>query len=347
MKWPWPIDVARKYPTKAVRELSIGFVPKVDEKTGQVLHEGELLWGRAHYEKEYHLLVASGQTGEDTTSGAVPVSLVVAAVPVHYRVRDLYSFLYNHNAAAELLEAICYRELTKFGASAQIEADGEADLERSLLGAGRSEAKEVLTREIQRSADKAGLGVEIVFVGLQGVHPPTEVAEAYQEVTGAVQEKQALILEAHAERNETLSLLAGSVGRANELYALAVEYESAEDADDAEKIASVGRKLDRKLSEAKGDIFSILTEAQSYAFSKAAVARGTGERFAGQVEAFRAAKKIYVREQRLAALEKALKTVRKIFTVADRGDRQITIVDLQGKPMGGLLDVEVPGGTQR
>jgi regulator of protease activity HflC (stomatin/prohibitin superfamily) len=347
IKWPWPIDVARKYPTKVVRELSIGFVPKVDEKTGKVLHEGELLWGMAHYEEEYHLLVASGQTGEDTDSGAVPVSLVVAAVPVHYRVRDLYSFLYNHNAATELLEAICYRELTKFGASTRIEADSEADLERSLLGAGRSEAKEVLTREIQRSADEAGLGVEIVFVGLQGVHPPTEVAEAYQEVTSAVQEKQALILAAHAERNDTLSMLAGSVGRANELYALAVEYEAAEDADDAEKIASVGKELDRQLSEAKGDIFSILTEAQSYAFGKAAVARGTGERFAGQVEAFRAAKEIYVREQRLAALEKALKTVRKIFTVADREDRQITIVDLQGKPMGGLLDVEVPVGTQR
>ncbi|MHC4387119.1 MAG: SPFH domain-containing protein [Planctomycetota bacterium] len=347
IKWPWPIDVARKYPTKVVRELSIGFVPKVDEKTGKVLHEGELLWGMAHYEEEYHLLVASGQTGEDTDSGAVPVSLVVAAVPVHYRVRDLYSFLYNHNAATELLEAICYRELTKFGASARIEADSEADLEHSLLGAGRSEAKEVLTREIQRSADEAGLGVEIVFVGLQGVHPPTEVAEAYQEVTSAVQEKQALILAAHAERNDTLSMLAGSVGRANELYALAVEYEAAEDADDAEKIASVGKELDRQLSEAKGDIFSILTEAQSYAFGKAAVARGTGERFAGQVEAFRAAKEIYVREQRLAALEKALKTVRKIFTVADREDRQITIVDLQGKPMGGLLDVEVPVGTQR
>jgi regulator of protease activity HflC (stomatin/prohibitin superfamily) len=347
IKWPWPIDVARKYPTKVVRELSIGFVPKVDEKTGKVLHEGELLWGMAHYEEEYHLLVASGQTGEDTDSGAVPVSLVVAAVPVHYRVRDLYSFLYNHNAATELLEAICYCELTKFGASTRIEADSEADLERSLLGAGRSEAKEVLTREIQRSADEAGLGVEIVFVGLQGVHPPTEVAEAYQEVTSAVQEKQALILAAHAERNDTLSMLAGSVGRANELYALAVEYEAAEDADDAEKIASVGKELDRQLSEAKGDIFSILTEAQSYAFGKAAVARGTGERFAGQVEAFRAAKEIYVREQRLAALEKALKTVRKIFTVADREDRQITIVDLQGKPMGGLLDVEVPVGTQR
>jgi regulator of protease activity HflC (stomatin/prohibitin superfamily) len=346
IKWPWPIDVARKYPTRTVRELSIGFVPKVDEKTGQVLHEGELLWGRAHYEKEYHLLVASRQTGGDTTSGAVPVSLVVAAVPVHYRVRDLYSFLYNHNTAEELLEAICYRELTRFGASARIEVDSEADFEHSLLGAGRSEAKEVLTREIQRSADKAGLGVEIVFVGLQGVHPPTEVAEAYQEVTGAVQEKQALILEAHAERNETLSMLAGSVGRANELYALAVEYEAAEDADDSERIASVGKELDRKLSEAKGDIFSILTEAQSYAFSKAAVARGTGERFAGQVEAFRAAKKIYVREQRLAALEKALKAVRKIFTVADREDRQITIVDLQGKPIGGLLDVEVPSGTR-
>ncbi|MHC4483562.1 MAG: SPFH domain-containing protein, partial [Planctomycetota bacterium] len=211
---------------------------------------------------------------------------------------------------------------------------------------GRAEAKEVLTREIQRAANEAGLGVEIVFVGLQGIHPPTEVAEVYQEVTGAIQEKQALILGAHAERNKTLSSLAGSVGHANKLYSLAAEYEAAEDENDADKIENVGKALDRELIKAKGDIFSILREAQSYAFKKAALAQGTGERFAGQVKAFRAAREIYAREQRLKALEEALRNVRKFFTVADRDDRQITIVDLQGKPMSSLLDVEVPGSTQ-
>jgi regulator of protease activity HflC (stomatin/prohibitin superfamily) len=345
-KWPWPIDIARKHHTKAVSELSIGFVPKIDPKTGQALPERELLWGKTHYEEEYHLLVASEQTVEDSDVGAVPVSLVVAAVPIQYRIRHLYSFLYNHNDPEKLLEAICYRELTKFAASAKIEVDSEADLEHSLLGAGRAEAKEVLTRAIQKGADDENLGVEIVFVGLQGIHPPVEVAAAYQEVIGAFQEKQARILEAHAERNGTLSSLAGSVRYADELYSLAAQYQAAGDEDDAEKIETLGRRLDIALAKAKGDIFSMLRRAQGYAFKKATLARATGERFAGQLKAYRAAKEIYIREQRLAALEEALENVRKLFTVADQNDTQITILDLQEKPITGLLDVEIPS-TQR
>jgi len=341
-KWPWPIDIACKHPTKTVLELSIGFVPRTDPKTGEVIPEKELLWGKAHYKEEYRLLVASEQTVEDSGEGAAPVSLVMAAVPVQYRIRNLYSFIYNHNEPKKLLEAICYRELTKFAASAKIEVDSEADLEHSLLGAGRAEAKEILTREIQKAADDENLGVEIVFVGLQGIHPPPEVAVAYQEVIGAVQQKQASILEAQAERNKTLSSLAGSVRYADELSELAAEYQAAKDENDTEKAQKLGQLLDTAFAGAKGLIFSKLRQAQSYAFRKPTLARATGERFAGQLKAYRAAKEIYLHEQRLAALEYALKNVRKLFTVAGRGDTQITILDLQEKPMTGLLDVEIP-----
>jgi len=80
------------------------------------------------------------------------------------------------------------------------------------------------------------------------------------------------------------------------------------------------------------------------------LARATGERFAGQLKAYRAAKEIYIREQRLMAIEEALKNIRKIFTVADQNDTQITILDLQEKPITGLLDVEIPsvrGSSER
>ncbi len=35
-KWPWPVDIAYKYPVNRIMELSIGFVPDIDPKTGQV-----------------------------------------------------------------------------------------------------------------------------------------------------------------------------------------------------------------------------------------------------------------------------------------------------------------------
>lgn len=242
-KWPWPIDVVHKRATKRISEISVGFVPKPEQR-GERVGYGPLLWGKTHYEKEYELLVASEQTGIASAEGAVPVSLVMAAVPVQYRIKDLYSFIYNHSEPEKLLESICYRELTKFAASAKIEVDSDADLEHSLLGAGRAEAKKVLTENIQAAADSAGLGIEIVFLGLQGLHPPPDVAADYQKVVGAVQQKQALILNAHAERNKSLGLLVGSVKDAEQLYDLAAKYQKAEERSDSEQLEKLGKDLD-------------------------------------------------------------------------------------------------------
>jgi membrane protease subunit HflK len=337
-KRPWPIDIAYKYPTKKIMEISIGFVPKLDPRTGEP-EAGPLLWGEAHHKEEYLLLVAGEQMSEKLAAGGVPVSLLIAAVPVQYRIKDLYSFIYNHSEPEKLLESICYRELTRFAASAKVEVDDSPDMEQSLLGAGRAEAKRILTENIQAAADKAGLGVEIVFVGLQGIHPPPEVAPDYQKVVGAVQKKQAAILSAHARRNRELSTLAGSVTDADKLYALAAEYQAAKEQNDLERIRILSNDLDLAFTQSKGDIFKTLRQAQSYAFEKATLAQATGRRFDDQLKAYNAAKEIYKREQRLAVFEEALENIRKYVIVGDPNDYQIFEIDLQEKLTPSLYDL--------
>ncbi|UCC21494.1 MAG: hypothetical protein JSW23_06665 [Planctomycetota bacterium] len=337
-KRPWPIDIAYKYPTKKVMELSIGFVPKLDPRTGEP-EAGPLLWGEAHHHEEYLLLVAGEQMGEQLAAGGVPVSLLIAAVPVQYRIKDLYSFIYNHSEPEKLLESICYRELTRFAASAKVEVDDSTDMDKSLLGAGRAEAKRILTENIQTAADNAGLGVEIVFVGLQGIHPPPEVAPDYQKVIGAVQKKQAAILSAHARRNRQLSTLAGSVADADRLYDLAAEYQAAKEQNDSEKIKTLSNELDLAFTQSKGNIFKTLRQAQSYAFEQAALAQATGRRFDDQLKAYNAAKEIYKREQRLAVFEEALENIRKYVIVGDPNDYQIFEIDLQEKLTPSLYDL--------
>ncbi|MGD2095204.1 MAG: SPFH domain-containing protein [Phycisphaerales bacterium] len=338
-KWPWPIDIIYKYPTKKVMEINIGFVPKAPEGTDKVGY-GPLLWGAEHYEEEYHLLVASEQTSMVSEESAVPVSLVMAAVPIQYRVKDLYSFIYNHNEPEKRLKVICYRELTKFAASAKIEVDTNADLKQSLFGAGRSNAKKVLTGQIQKAADEAGLGVEIVFLGLQGIHPPPEVAADYQAVVGAVQKEQALILKAQAERNKDLISLAGSVTAADELYNLIVEKERMlDDPNSPEVLDTLGNEVATNLEQAKGDIFTRLTESKIYAFEKATLAKATSERFASQIKAYKAAKQIYKRLLRLSMLEDALNKIRKYVVAAEPDDQQIYIIDVQEKLTPSIYDV--------
>jgi regulator of protease activity HflC (stomatin/prohibitin superfamily) len=315
-------------------ELPVGYVPKTDPQTGRVIRE-PLLWGKEHYKEEHSILVASRRGVETSYEGAVPVSLLKANIPVHYRVRNLYDFLYSHDDPQKCLEAMCYRELALFAAGATVEVDDEAALQKSLLGAGRANAKEVLTKNIQAAADEANLGVEIVFLGIQGIHPTTQVAADYQKVVGAVQQKQALILAAEAQRNTTLTTLAGSVADAEGLYALVSKYQRA----GAQNDDAASTELENAFSQAGGDIFARLREAQSYAFEKAAVAEATGLRFASQVKAYRAAEDIYKREQRLAVLEDSLADIRKYVVVADTNDSQVYIVDLQEKLTPSLYEM--------
>lgn len=333
-KLPWPMDIAYRVPTKQVMDLHIGYVPKIDPN-GAVVQEMQLLWGRTHYEKEYDLLVAADYTpvdvGVSPAEGAVPVSLVKVNMPVQYRIKDLRAFVYGHSNPARLLEAICYRELVRLASSANVEVDtARGRSADNLFGAGRTKAKEVLMQRIQQAADEEGLGVEVVFVGLQGIHPPPEVAPDYQAVVGAVQAKQALVLEAEAEQNRTLSRVAGSVSRASKLAELAGRYQKSQRKGDAGEVKRLGEKFDASLlNEARGEIFRILSEAQSYRFGKATLAEATGKRFAGQLQAYRAAPEIYKCEQRAVVLEEALKGIRKYVVAADPNDRQVIIMDLQ------------------
>jgi len=337
-KWPWPIDIAYKYPTKKIQQISIGFVPQADPAKRQKI----LLWGQEHYEKEYNLLVATEAESTYGKAGAVPVSLVRAAVPVQYRINDLYAFMYNHKDSEKILEAICYRELVRFAASARIEPrtnPDDSDLDDSILGAGRAAAAATLVQRIQTAADDAGLGVEIVFLGLQGVHPPPEVAEDYQQVIAAAQKKQALVLMAHAGRNSGLSLLAGSVEKANKLYSLAAQYQNATNKGDEPEILDAAEKLDNAFEQARGDIFAELSRARSYAFEKSTLARATGQRFADQFKAYTAAGEIYKHRQRLTMLEDALAQIRKYVVVADANDEQVFIIDVKDKLTPSLYEL--------
>ncbi|MDD5459086.1 MAG: SPFH domain-containing protein [Phycisphaerae bacterium] len=335
-KWPWPIEIVYKLPTKKVKEIAIGYIPETDPKTGEVLHMKPKLWGQSHYKEEFQLLVASREGG--TQSEAVPVSTVMVAIPVQYRIKSLPDFLYKHRDSEQRLEEICYQQLTRFAANTTIEVDG-VELERSLLGAGRSDAKEILTQNIQAAADKAGLGIEVVFLGLAGIHPPTEVAADYQQVVGSVQKKQALILGAQAERNMVLSFMAGSVDGAQYLYLLADKYQKAKDRGDNEQIEMLASELDKAFADAQGIIFKTLREAKSYAFERVESSKGTGERFAGQVKANQASEELYKQQQRLAALEEALENIRKYVVVPGSDESQVYIVDMQEKLTPSLYDI--------
>ena len=190
-KMPWPVDSVHRYITREIQSFTIGVIPDAELENERVL-----VWTKPHSKEEFNLLVANGQSspiGKDTSrperDQAVPVNLLTVRIPVQYRITNLLEWATGHSDGPELLENIATREVVRYLVS--------VDIER-LMGVGRLEAAETMMTRVQKSANEARLGAEIVFLGLQDIHPPVKVAKEYEAVIGAMQERETNILEAVA-----------------------------------------------------------------------------------------------------------------------------------------------------
>jgi len=208
--WPRPIDVVRIFPVEQLQNIEVGFIrkdPIIDEKTGREIPDlTPILWTKEHWKEEFPFMVAlnspahlvdktaqSAQAGKEGSDGSNDFDMLVLAFEIHFHIKNIEHYGYNYTNPRELLESICNQEAVHFCAQSDIE---------SLLGPGRHKTSATLQKLIQQKADK--LGVEVTFVGLESVHPPIKVSEAFEKVIGALQEKQAKILIAHGESNRII-----------------------------------------------------------------------------------------------------------------------------------------------
>ncbi len=195
LKWPWPVDRVYRYDTGQIQSFNIGFVH--DEKN----EKKTLLWTVAHYKDEFHLLVASRDSMEatNTASGkkSPPVNLLSVSIPVQFQISDVKAWAYNNRDSSALLEKLGTREVVRYLVG--------VDLHETMSSA-RFQTGEELRRRIQTAADELKLGAKIIFVGLQDIHPPVQVAAAYEAVVGARQKKEAESLNARAYEARTNAL---------------------------------------------------------------------------------------------------------------------------------------------
>ena len=192
-KLPWPIDSVQRFNTKEVHSLNVGFVPDDDHGNAPIL------WNVAHYKEEFNLLVASREPVSTNATGdiAVPVSLLTVSIPVQFQIKDVEKWAYNFVNASNTLEKLATREVVRHLVSADL---------NELMSTGREQAAKELKSLIQVRADELQLGADIVFVGLQDIHPPTKVAGAYQAVMGARQQVEAKRLAAEGYAAKTVPL---------------------------------------------------------------------------------------------------------------------------------------------
>jgi len=189
-KLPWPVEKAYRFRTQEIQKFDIGF--EHDEGEGE--HgEAPVLWTVSHYKEEFHLLVASRETDAVTNNAtgkkAPPVNLLSVGIPVQFQIHDLKAWVYNYSDAGSLLKEIATREVVRYLVGVDV---------NEIMSTARFTSGEELQRRIQTRADELKLGVKILFVGLQDVHPPVAVGAAYEKPVGAKQKREADILRARA-----------------------------------------------------------------------------------------------------------------------------------------------------
>jgi len=230
-KLPWPIDKIRNFPVEQTQIVEVGFVrkePKYDDAGRKIPDMTPILWTKEHWKEEFSFMLPVARSSavlvpqpadssqDESSLGQEGVKnifdMLVVALVIHYRVDDIGLYAYGpdgcYREPHNLIDSICNRQTVHYCATSAID---------KLLGAGRQKTTQALKKAINDKVKEHKLGVEIFYVALESVHPPINVAESFEQVVSALQNKQAAILEAQGEVNKTMAEARGD--RDTKIYA--------------------------------------------------------------------------------------------------------------------------------
>ena len=308
-KLPWPIDKVYRYKTSEIQRFVLGVMDQDEEakpNTGAPEDVEVLLWTTQHNhgsskdpEQNYNMIVASSDVLLDAAaSETVPLNLLTVSIPVQYRISNLTNWVYKTDNAGSLLQKLSMREVTRYLIGVDI---------NELMGPGRTKAQEDLKKTIQQQADISELGAEIVFVGLQDIHPPVGKNEQSKETGGVAESYEKVnVARLHSETNRLGAL----------------QYKAG------------------KVPTARGLAAELVDNTRIESTNKVTLATAEAERFSHQISAFNAAPSVYTTRSKLETFVEATRGTRK-YILSDPDNNDIINLELQDKLRSDLLDVTV------
>jgi len=198
---PWPADKIYRFRTEQIQSFAVGYTPDAQSEAANTI-----LWTVSHNNEENFLVAnralvtsATPDDGTNDTAKAQTIGLITVSIPVQFQITNVLDWVYKNTAPDVLLKDVATREVIRYLAGVDL---------NDVLSQGRLQAADTLRDRIQNSANERSLGVKIIFVGLQDIHPPTasDVAATYEKVVGAEQTKLAKILDAEAAAIRTNAL---------------------------------------------------------------------------------------------------------------------------------------------
>ncbi len=190
---PYPFGTIQRFSCTELKSLYIG---ESVESAGKRSAAPVVLWTNEHGGADDPFVVAVDTEGKEQNSNDsdASISFIRMGIPIEYRIKpsfeDVYNYAYGNASPVKILRKIGEQAAAEYMAGTTMD---------ELLSYGRRQAEQALAKRIQALADQNKLGIEIVRVGIMDAHPPVEkVAPAYQEVIGALEEKETEILKANA-----------------------------------------------------------------------------------------------------------------------------------------------------
>jgi Cu+-exporting ATPase len=181
-RWPWPIEEVTRVQPDRVRTVELGF-----RSTGGVgAAPGPRAWSSPHGGDG--VLRVADEAVMITGDG----NLLELQGSIRYRICNPRAYLFaaaDPEAALRSAGEAVLRELVAAQTFAQLLTEDRARFQDEAL---------VRLGERCRRLGPEGLGIEIEGVALHDVHPPTEVVEAYHQVTMAMEARDKRINEATA-----------------------------------------------------------------------------------------------------------------------------------------------------
>lgn len=360
LKWPWPVQTADVVSMKQIRSLRIGVGGERKQEevaADKITVNGEELlvyvWGREHGEHyEYDLLAAradvtAGQGRQETSPETVPaeaetaparrasasaaaaVSYIRIVADVLYHVTDLRQFLYGSVDDEDVLAKVGNAELVRFVAQHDVD---------SLLANQRENISRHLKAAINAEADRLGLGLEVVDVLVQGIHPPTGLADAFEAATNADRAAVGERLTAQAKAEQTLSQAAGSSEGARMLAERLRAIRRAEQAGSAEAVQAAADEADRFFDRTiGGQAKALVNEALASRWERVNAERDRVEAFEKQVTSYAQAPYLYELEKKLDVVAEAVKDAYKYVLGIDPAGVEIRYDHQHPRAIGGAL----------
>jgi regulator of protease activity HflC (stomatin/prohibitin superfamily) len=347
-KLPWPIETVY-VPEYFSRDEKTGHLEVTDHTATGVRSldlgttapgtKDAILWTNEHAGEEvFQFVHASAIEQNQGAQGGdlADLAMVSVEIPLQYAVKNvkLYDELARPEHRDDLLKATAKRVITQY--MQQITLD-------EILGPRRTYVSQELRKRVQLAFDglnpgtdgKArGAGVDVLFLGISGVHPPKNAAASFETPVSADERREAMIDGAEAEAIEKLSKVVGSVRLGRTIVSeLDMLEQMKTDGAPAKTVTDQEVKIQALLESAGGSAAEELAKARAQRWATHMGSRGQASRYQGQLALYAANPSLYRAERYFESMKAAMKDARVYITSEDIPNLRLD-VDLKDVYLG-------------